>query len=150
MMSPRMHGFTFVELVISLVVIGLAVSGVLLIYTTTVTRSADPLVRQQALAIAEAYVEEIVSRHYGDPDGADGEAARAEFDDVNDYDALSGAPTRPDGSTAGLAALADYTVDVSVSDGSAALGVTAWRVDVTVTHTSGVSVSLWSYRASYP
>lgn len=145
----RARGFTFIELVISLVVIGLAVTGVLMIFTQTVGRSADPLIRQQALAIAEAYLEEIISKHHDDPDGADGEALRDQFDDVDDYDGLSAAPSRPDGSTTGLADLSAYTVNVAVSDGSADLGVTALRVDVTVTHPGGISVGLWSYRTDY-
>lgn len=143
------RGFTFVELVISLIVIGIGITGVLLIYTETVARSADPLIRQQALAIAEAYLEEVVSRHHSDPDGMDGEGTRDLYDDVDDYDGLSDSPpTRSDGSALG-AALDDFTVTVSVTDGTAALGVTAWRVDVSVTHTSGNSMALWSYRASY-
>ncbi|HEX6929526.1 MAG TPA: type II secretion system protein [Gammaproteobacteria bacterium] len=149
-----MRGFTFVELVISVVVIGIAVAGVLLIFTTTVSRSADPLVRQQALAIAESYLEEVIAKHYDDPNGgetfgAEGGEARASYDDVWDYDGLSGAPTRPYGAPAAIAELAGYTVTVDVSDGTAALGVTAARVDVTVSHGGSNVVSLWSFRADY-
>ncbi|HEX7047360.1 MAG TPA: type II secretion system protein [Gammaproteobacteria bacterium] len=144
------RGFTFVELIISIVVIGIAVTGVLLVYTETVARSADPLIRAQALAIAESYLDEIITKHYDDPAGADGEATRDQYDDVDDYDGFSGAPSRPDGSTAGLAGLADYLVTVNVSDGSGALGVAALRVDVTVTHSpTGIAMSLWSYRTDY-
>lgn len=149
----RSGGFTFVELIISVVVIGIAVTGVLLIFTQTVGRSADPLVRQQALAIAEAYLEEVVAKHYADPAGgetfgAEGGETRPAYDDVWDYDGLAGEPERPYG-TADIPQLDDYNVSVAVSDGSAALGVTAARVDVTVAHPSGISVSLWSYRADY-
>lgn len=149
MRALMQRGFTFVELVISLIVIGIGITGVLLIYTETVARSADPLIRQQALAVAEAYLEEIVSRHYNDPDGVDGEASRSLYDDIDDYDGLSdNPPTRSDGSALGTA-LDDFTVTVAVSDGSGALGVTAYRIDVNVTHTSGNSIALWGYRASY-
>lgn len=151
--ARRARGFTFVELVISLVVIGIAVTGVLLIFTRTVGSSADPMVRQQALAIAEAYLEEVVAKHYDDPNGGEtfgveGGETRPTYDDVWDYDGLSGEPERPYG-TADIPQLDDYTVSVAVSDGSAALGVTAARVDVTVTHPAGIDVSLWSYRAEY-
>lgn len=148
------RGFTFVELVISLVVIGVAIVGVLLVYTQVVASSADPLIRQQALAIAEAYLEEVVSRHYDDPEGgetfgAEGGETRPNFDDVWDYNGISdNPPTRPDGSTLG-AALDGYTVTVAVTDGSGVLGTTAARIDVTVTHTSGESISLWSFRTDY-
>lgn len=150
----RVRGFTFIELVISLVVIGIAVTGVLLIYTTTVARSSDPLVRQQALAIAESYLEEVVAKHYDDPDGGEtfgveaGET-RATFDDVWDYDGLNGAPSRPYGSPNAIAQLAAYNVGVAITDGTGALGVTAARVDVTVSHNGTQVISLWGYRADY-
>lgn len=145
----RQQGVTFVELVISLVVISIAVTGILLAYTTTVRRSADPMVREQALAVAEAYMDEIVSRHFHDPDGADGEGARANFDDVDDYNGLSGQPSRPDGTAMGLP---DYNVSVAVgADTLNGVGApNVLRVDVTVTHTpSGFSLMLSSYRADY-
>ena len=151
----RARGFTFVELVISVVVLAIAVTGVLLVFTQTVRHSADPLLRQQALAIAEAYVEEIVSRHYDDPSGgetfgAEAGETRANYDDVWDYDGLAGAPTRPDGTNLGMTDIGGYSVTVTVSDGTAELGVTAARVDVVVTHTaSNIGISLWSYRTDY-
>lgn len=153
--SPQhSRGFTFVELIISLVVIGIAVTGVLLVYTTTVARSADPLIRQQALAIAESYLEEIVAKHYDDPDGGEtfgveGGEVRAGYDDVWDYNGLNGAPARPYGTPAAIVELANYTVNVTVTDGTVALGVTAARVDVTVFHGGNSVVSLWSFRADY-
>lgn len=151
--ARRVRGFTFIELVISLVVIGIAVTGVLLIFTQTVRSSADPMIREQALAIAEAYLEEVVAKHYDDPDGgetfgAEGGETRATYNDVWDYDGLGGEPERPYG-TADIPQLDDYNVSVAVSDGTAALGVTAARVDVTVTHPSGLDIALWSYRADY-
>lgn len=149
------RGFTFVELVISLIVLGIAVAGVLLVFTQTVTQSADPMIREQALAITEAYLEEVVSKHFDDPDGGEQFTAgpeagetRATFDDVWDYHGLGGAPTRPDGTNAGLAALSNYTTDVQV--GNAVLnGVNAALIVVTVSHPGGISVSLESYRTDY-
>lgn len=147
------RGFTFVELVISLVVIAIAVIGVLMVYTTTVASSADPLIRQQALAIAEAYLDEVVSKHYSDPDGVDGEASRDQYDDVDDYAGFSAAPSRPDGSTAGLASLAAYTVTITVG-APVAIGpggnqATARQVTVSVDHGGTTVASLWSYRTDY-
>lgn len=149
----KVHGFTFVELVISLVVIGIAVTGVLLVFTQTVASSADPLIRQQALAIAEAYLEEVISKHYDDPDGVDGEGSRGDFDDVDDYDGLTGTPSRPDGSTTGLAALSAYTVDVNVSAplsiGPGGNQATARQVTVTVSHGGDTIITLSGFRTDY-
>lgn len=143
----QQSGFTFVELVISIVLISLAVTGVLLAYTNTVAGSSDPLIREQAVAVAESYLEEILSKRFTDPD-ADGEGARADFDDVDDYNGLTEEPQLPDGTTLGLTA---YTVTVSVT-GTALNGIAAassLRVDVTVTHSSGESITLTGYRTDY-
>ena len=40
-------------------------------------RSADAMVLSQAVAIAEAYLEEITLKPFADPDGVDGETASA-------------------------------------------------------------------------
>ncbi|HEX7029698.1 MAG TPA: type II secretion system protein [Gammaproteobacteria bacterium] len=149
-MTPRFArrscGFTFVELVISIVVIGIAVTGVLLVYTTTVASSADPMIRQQALAVAQAYLDEAVSKSYDDPDGADGEVARTDFDDVDDYDALDNvAASLPDGSSAGLDA---YIVTVDVTN-AVLNGVNMKRVEVEVRGPAGIRVTLASHRAQY-
>ena len=76
------RGFTLVELVIAMVVISIALSGVLMVMNYTTAHSADPMIQHQAVAIAEAYLEEILLKPYADPDGVDGEGSRALFDDV--------------------------------------------------------------------
>lgn len=151
--AKNARGFSFVELVISIVVIGIAVTGLLLVFTQTVASSADPLIRQQALAIAEAYLEEVISKHYDDPDGAADVGGRAGWDDIGDYDGLTGAPTRPDGSTVGLDGLSTYTVSVTVS-APLALGpggntAVAREVIVSVSHGGSTILSLSSFRTDY-
>ena len=56
-----------IELIIAIVVISIAATGVLLVYATAVRYSADPMVQQQALAVAEAYLDEILARPASDP-----------------------------------------------------------------------------------
>lgn len=55
----RQRGLTFVELIIFIVIISVAVAGVLLVINNTTQHSADPQLRKQALEIAEALLEEI-------------------------------------------------------------------------------------------
>lgn len=142
------RGFSFIELVISIVLISVAVGGVLLAYTNTVAGSSDPLIREQAVAVAESYLEEILSKPFDDPDGVDGEGSRAAFDDVDDFAGLSQEPQLPDGTTLGLGA---YTVNVTLVatslNGIAAAA--SWRVDVSVSHSSGESITLTGYRTDY-
>jgi MSHA pilin protein MshD len=168
-------GFTLVELVIAIAVFAAAAAGVLLVFTETVGRSADPLIRVQARSIAEAYMDEITLKAYENPDdpgaenGNSGESGqdcgsggssnvsesgedRATYDDVWDYHSINNeAPTTQLGTVADLGGsqvLADYTVDVKVN-GNQAAGERA-RIIVCVTHTSGmVAYRLVSERWDY-
>lgn len=144
----RERGATLIELVVSIVVIAIAAGAVLGVLSRSVGRSADAMVLAQAVAIAEAYLEEIALKSFADPDGTDGEALRTDFDDVDDYDGLVDAGTR-DQFGAALAPLASYTVTVTVAASTALAGVPgadAERIDVRVTHPGGVAVALSAYK----
>ena len=66
----RSAGLSLVELVIFIVLVSGAVIGILSVMNVTTQGSADPMVRKQALAIAESLLEEIVLMPltYCDPD----------------------------------------------------------------------------------
>jgi MSHA pilin protein MshD len=61
------RGMTLVELTISIVVIAIAASAVLGLLSRSVGRSADAMVMSQAVAIAEAYLEEITLKPFASP-----------------------------------------------------------------------------------
>ena len=141
------RGATLIELVISIVVIAIAASAVLGVLSSSVGRSADAMVMTQAVAIAEAYLEEISLKSFADPDGVDGEAARVAFDDVNDYNGLVDNGARDQFDTP-LVPLAQYTVAVTVSPSAALTGVpsaAAERIDVQVTYPGG-AVTMTGYK----
>jgi MSHA pilin protein MshD len=140
------RGFTLVELVISMVVISIALGGVLMVMNYTVQHSADPMLQHQAVAIAEAYLEEVLLRSYNDPDGTNVGENRSTFDDVMDYNRLPDDVVRDQEGTA-IAALASYSVTVIVED-APLNGVGARRVTVTVSHPSGINLSLSGYRTN--
>jgi MSHA pilin protein MshD len=66
----RQSGVTLVELVVFIVIVSVAVVGVLAVINQAVRSSADPVRPKQALAIAEALMEEIqlMPFTYCDPD----------------------------------------------------------------------------------
>lgn len=159
-MRQRQAGMTLVELVISIVIIGIAVAALYTAMASITGRSADPMLRQQALAIAEAYLEEISLQAFPAsstcPASANG-AGRGTFDDVCDYNGLSypGAqPLAPRNAFANapIEGLEAYRVQVSVTASALHdLGAAdALRILVTVTDPAGQELALVGYRARYP
>ena len=75
--ARRAVGLSLVELIVFIVVVGVAVAGVLAALNLSTRASADPMIQKQALAIAEAVLEEaqLMPFTYCDPD--DPQAATA-------------------------------------------------------------------------
>jgi MSHA pilin protein MshD len=75
----RQRGLSLIELVMFVVIVGLAVAGVLSVFNITTQKSADPMVRKQLLAIAEAMLAEVqlMPFTYCDPDDANAATAAA-------------------------------------------------------------------------
>jgi len=120
-------GLSLIELIVAIVVIGVAVAGVLAAITVSTRSSADPMIQKQALAIAEAFLEEVQLQPftYCDPDdanaatalsavvnpatdcdatveglGAEGEdrySTTTPFDNVNDYNGFDSSTASPAG-----------------------------------------------------
>ncbi len=74
-----MRGLSLVELIVFIVVVGVGLAGILGVMNLTTRASADPLIQKQALAIAEAYLEEILAMPftYCDPDDANATTAES-------------------------------------------------------------------------
>jgi MSHA pilin protein MshD len=150
------RGVTLIELIVAMVVISIALTGVLLVINYTTLHSADPVLRHQAIAIAEAYMEEICLKNFADPDavgpGSDAETDRDSFDDVDDYNnhVDNGAADQNGDPIVGLG---NYTVRVTVQNnqpyGPAGSPVIGLRIDVTVVDPAGVSLTLTGFRANY-
>jgi MSHA pilin protein MshD len=164
------RGFTLIELVVFIVVVSAALAGVLSVFIPATTASADPMVRRQALAIAESLLEEVelMPFTYCDPDDANLETATSaggcaslvqgigpnagetrfgptQFDNVGDYAGYSMSGIVDITNTA-VAGLSGYSASVAVA--ATALGsITAasgdaLRITVTVTAPGGSTVVL--------
>ena len=145
MTRPGQQGFTLIELIIFIVVVGAGLAGILSVMNQVVRNSADPMLTKQAAALADSVLEEVLQKSYADPDGTNvGETDRTNWDNVDDF---NGATQAAFGLTPNLAG---YALQVAVADGAPVLGVAARRVTVTVTiNATGGSIALPGYRANY-
>jgi MSHA pilin protein MshD len=150
-MRSRYRGVTLVELVVAITIVAIAVTTILGAFAAVATRSADGMMQQQAIAIGESYLSEILQRWVVDPNPTTPpNTGRASWDLVDQYNGLVEAPHDQFGNA--IASLSSYTVSVSTSQSSALAGVpaaAARRVDITVTYPPSASVILSGYRTSY-
>lgn len=63
----RQRGVTLIELLVFIVVLSLGLAGLLTVFNQVVRNSADPLLTKQALAVADAMLEEILLKDFCDP-----------------------------------------------------------------------------------
>ena len=153
MCSSRQGGFSLLEAVIFTVVLGIGIAGMAVLYNQITQASVDPLIRKQALAIANSLMEEIQLRAftYCDPDdpavftasstadcdptkienigaetfapGTETRYADPRFDNVNDYSGFA-MPTVP---SPGIRDITDTPIN----------GLDAYAVTVTVSNAGG-------------
>ena len=127
----RCRGFTLVELIVTILVVGVAALGITSTLSFAFARQSDGLWQAKSVALAESYLEEILARRYDEAapvggvppcapaavpctgPGTEGES-RAQFDDVDDYDGLDESPPLDaDGNP--RAEYAGYRVQVAVA-----------------------------------
>lgn len=153
MTDPRQRGFTLIELVIFIVVVSAGLAGILSVMNAVGKTSVDPLVRKQAVSMADSILEEILLKSFNDPDDSPAvvEATRADWDNVADYHGKSNADFDPL-----PAELASYVIGIAVVDDTTTLGtvasntVASKRVTVTITHSdTGETVRVTGYRTNY-
>jgi MSHA pilin protein MshD len=140
----RQGGFSLIEVVVFIVVLGIAFVGMLVLYNRVTSASVDPMVRKQALAIASSLLEEIEVHAYTFCETSDpnvytalnlagcttGEAKvlgenryiPPRFDNVKDYDGFCMGP--------GLPACADSVITTAAQ--ATVSGLESYRVDVAV------------------
>jgi MSHA pilin protein MshD len=128
--ARRQRGLTLIELLMFIVIIGVALVGILEVLWFTTVHSADPLRQKQALMIAESLLEEVQLAGFTwcDPssDNADSAKSREEctigeefgqvlpepsgprpYDNINDYVAAANQPSYAFNNAAGLLANAN-------------------------------------------
>ena len=159
----RQRGLSLIELLVFIVVVGIAVTGMLSVFSLTSRGSVDPVIRKQAAAIAESLLEEVLGQSYTYcyPNDANVTTATspagcatppvwpqpgtsrysntAPYDSVLDYSgfAMPSPPGILDFTGAPIAGLGGYAASVQVQPAGAFNGIPAGETAlVTVTVTS--------------
>lgn len=175
--SRSQAGLSLVELIMFVIIVSVGVAGILTVFNLTAQKSADPQVRKQMLAIAEALLEEAEFKPftYCDPDdanaatalssadctggtggandesklplGPEGGEARDTYDNVSDYNGLSLSPATDIIGNSIIGYSAAISVNQQQLEASVPLNASL-RIMVTVTHGSD-SLSLTGYRLRY-
>jgi MSHA pilin protein MshD len=154
--SKRQYGFSLIETVLFMLIVGIAAAGILGVMNKFTGHSSDPLLRKQALAIAESLLEEIELQNLTGaacvgtlgPDGS-----RANVNNVCAYDGYSTTAGILDFSTnVAVPNMGGYNISALTVTPIAALGGTAIVanrgviINVTVTDPAGGQVTLTGYR----
>lgn len=176
--SSSQAGVTLVELILFIIIVSVGVAGILTVFNLTTQRSADPQVRRQMLAVAEALLEEVEFKPftYCDPDDPNAATATSSVGctggtgGANDESKLPLGPEASDTSRAVYDNVSDYNglsltpvTDINanpINGYSATISVTqqqleasvpldaSLRITVTVTHGND-SLSVSGYRLRY-
>ena len=167
-------GVTLVELVVTIVILGIAIVPLTMTLSFSASHSADSMIEVKVIELGQAYIEEILSKRYdensaqgGAPPcsssgvacgtiGAESGETRPLFDDVDDY---HGVDDQPPLDSLGSARLGydrfRVEVEVSYSDASevAAYGldstVDAKKILVRVHPPVGTAVTFDVYRSNF-
>lgn len=166
-LTASQRGFSLIELIIAIVIIGASAVGVLSMMNFLAARSADPMIQEQAMLIGEAYLDEILLKPFLDPSAGTANVCpaaeaggRSNYDNVCDYNGLTDTGVRDQFGNS-IADLGAYTVTVTVTgDDTVTLGpadsqisnsgvLRVLRVDVRVQGPETMALMLTGYRTNY-
>ncbi|WP_449287576.1 type IV pilus modification PilV family protein [Marinobacter sp. PE14] len=163
-MRSTQTGATLVELVITIVIISVAIAGVVGAFSLITGRSADPLNQTRAVKLAQLYMDEILTQKYDDQTpqggspkfsgacsiGPEGSEGRTTFDDVDDYDGLTGAPSTATG--AALSGYSGFSISIAIACAGTEVGLPAdeaKRIDLEIIAPGNQTFSFTAYRANF-
>lgn len=143
MIRRAASGFTLIELVVAITLIGICSATILGFMSTMASRNAAVLLDQQSTNIAEAYLQEALSKSFTAQAGSRNDVADYSFTDNGARDSQGNA----------VAGLGNYQINIAAAP--AAFGTITqasgecYQITVTVTDPFGNSLSLVGYRTSH-
>jgi MSHA pilin protein MshD len=147
--AARQRGLSLIELVVFIVVVAIGLTGILSVLILTSEKSADPIVRKQGIAVAEAMLEEVLLKDFANPVClpsciANTPADRPNYTAVDHYNGWNqtGVASLADPLTT-ISGLGNYTVTVAVAGTTDLTGIgsaNAKKITVTVTSAGGTFI----------
>ncbi len=141
------HGFTLIEIILVVVLVGLMMAGMTRLYVANVGSSHEPLIRQKSLAVANALMDEIIHKAWDDNSPIGGgcvntgsgycpggpmaagsgneETSRAHFDDIDDYNQIRNQSPPQDAEGQDMAEYAGFSVSIFIDQNNAWNGIPA-------------------------
>ncbi|MDI1348583.1 prepilin-type N-terminal cleavage/methylation domain-containing protein [Aquabacterium sp.] len=143
------QGFTIIEMVVAIVVIGVGVAGLLSAFSMSVRNSADPMQVKQSQVVADEIMEEILLKPYSSTTTSSSVGcARNQYYDVAAYNGYTTTGKICDVDGVAIAALNGYSLKVDVV--AATLNGVAAARKITVTVTKGAdNYILVGWRTDY-
>ena len=161
-MNPKSNqtGVTLIELIAFLVIAGVALVGLLKMFNQNQQQSVDPVIRIQALELAQAQLDDVLARKFDENTATGGVPAcgatdgpsclgittpDSDFDDVGDFNNYNQAQ-------------GGFNITVSVTEAGTELGLDqaqARKISVTVTppatsrSAAGTPVTLTAYKVNF-
>lgn len=164
----RNQGFTLVEVLIAIVVIGIALSALMTGLSSAVNQGAAPVIESRALALGQAYADEIMSMAFDDQTPAGGGAvavaeapcvasnesqARDQFDDVDDYHLLRDQPPVLLNSASQANSYSQYAVAIRVTCAGDDLGMSGnhliKRIEIVISLPNGEARTLTFFKGNF-
>jgi MSHA pilin protein MshD len=154
MWNRRSAGVTLIELIVAIVIVGVALAGLLAAFSRTDRASVDPVITQQMAIVAEGFMEEILLKQVN---GAPARPAlRSDYTHVAHYAGYT-AKGVVDVEGNAVPGLELYGVSVAVAQPTAAQALPnvpaadTLRIQVTVTHANDpAGVTLVGWRTGPP
>lgn len=144
----KVRGFTLVELVVAITIVGIVASTVMGMMSVMALRSSEVVVSQQAGSIANAYLQEVMSKKFDEP-STEGTGPRWQYDEVTDYNGIDDAGAKDQYGNA-ILGLEGYRITVGVTGQAlGAIPIAQCRqIVVTVTDPLGEVLSVTSYKVA--
>lgn len=155
-------GATLIEIVVFIVILGVALAATLKVFNDSVVRANDPLIRVRALELAQAQLDDILSRKFDEntPTGGvpacDSAASGApscagivpdgDFDDVGDFQGFE------DLSHTGyriFVSVEEAGTDLGIPESQARLITVQVSTPATSAGASGIALTLAAYKVNF-